>query len=241
MFAHIGKQIICSPVCPPCDLRQICEKLRSSSQPSSLRRSPRKKEGETYTPLASDSTIQTLRANFKVHVAPVYQTKRQAGGARLGTQPPPQNQEHVGEATAVSGTKPVCGKQTSPSSLPSPPAKNTFQVLLPPSTQAVQAQKAKKTQQQQQETDSAISSSPPPNLATTAACLTPPDRRRCTACQQWLCGDDTLCWCNVPDSAYDLLRCCLDLNPERRITAASALSHPFIQLGIHGDSHADMA
>ncbi|EDO33825.1 predicted protein [Nematostella vectensis] len=36
------------------------------------------------------------------------------------------------------------------------------------------------------------------------------------------------CWA-VPDSAYDLLERCLDLNPSTRITASEALSHPFFQ------------
>ena len=35
-------------------------------------------------------------------------------------------------------------------------------------------------------------------------------------------------WENVPESAYELLNRCLDLNPSTRITAEQALSHPFI-------------
>lgn len=35
-------------------------------------------------------------------------------------------------------------------------------------------------------------------------------------------------WDNVPDSAFDLLYRCLDLNPATRITAEVALQHPFI-------------
>jgi serine/threonine protein kinase len=31
----------------------------------------------------------------------------------------------------------------------------------------------------------------------------------------------------VPDSAYDLLARCLELNPNNRITAAESLQHPF--------------
>ena len=34
-------------------------------------------------------------------------------------------------------------------------------------------------------------------------------------------------WDNVPESAYELLYRCLDLNPVTRITAEQALSHPF--------------
>ena len=34
-------------------------------------------------------------------------------------------------------------------------------------------------------------------------------------------------WENVPESAYELLYRCLDLNPATRITADQALSHPF--------------
>eukprot|EP00117_Sycon_ciliatum_P043335 scpid99554/ scgid31391/ Probable serine/threonine-protein kinase cdc7; Cell division control protein 7 len=58
--------------------------------------------------------------------------------------------------------------------------------------------------------------------------------RRCSTCKQVLSGepdtDDNVCWCCVPDSAYDLLRRCLDLNPLTRITASQALSHPFLDL-----------
>eukprot|EP00058_Branchiostoma_floridae_P005371 XP_002590859.1 hypothetical protein BRAFLDRAFT_273291 [Branchiostoma floridae] len=35
-------------------------------------------------------------------------------------------------------------------------------------------------------------------------------------------------WDNVPDSAFDLLEKLLDLNPDTRITADAALSHPFL-------------
>ena len=34
-------------------------------------------------------------------------------------------------------------------------------------------------------------------------------------------------WSDVPDSAYDLLRHLMDLNPLTRISADSALNHPF--------------
>ena len=34
-------------------------------------------------------------------------------------------------------------------------------------------------------------------------------------------------WENAPDSVYDLLLQCLDLNPVSRITAHQALTHPF--------------
>lgn len=33
---------------------------------------------------------------------------------------------------------------------------------------------------------------------------------------------------HVPDSAFDLLYCCLDINPNARISAAEALNHPFL-------------
>lgn len=35
-------------------------------------------------------------------------------------------------------------------------------------------------------------------------------------------------WCNVPDSAWDLLSRTLDPNPVTRISAAEALQHPFL-------------
>ena len=35
-------------------------------------------------------------------------------------------------------------------------------------------------------------------------------------------------WDNVPESAYALLKSCLELNPAARITAEQALSHPFL-------------
>ena len=34
-------------------------------------------------------------------------------------------------------------------------------------------------------------------------------------------------WRNIPDSAFDLLRRLIDLNPYTRITAEEALKHPF--------------
>ena len=49
-----------------------------------------------------------------------------------------------------------------------------------------------------------------------------------------MCGKETQgkerqeCWVCLSDSAYDLLKCCLDLNPFTRITADQALSHPFL-------------
>ncbi|XP_065916920.1 cell division cycle 7-related protein kinase-like isoform X2 [Dysidea avara] len=36
-------------------------------------------------------------------------------------------------------------------------------------------------------------------------------------------------WVAAPDSAYDLLKRCLDLNPATRITATEALCHPFLK------------
>lgn len=36
-------------------------------------------------------------------------------------------------------------------------------------------------------------------------------------------------WIAAPDSAYDLLKRCLDLNPATRITATEALCHPFLK------------
>ena len=36
------------------------------------------------------------------------------------------------------------------------------------------------------------------------------------------------CW-SAPSSAYDLLKRCLDLNPNTRITASQALDHPFFK------------
>ena len=42
-------------------------------------------------------------------------------------------------------------------------------------------------------------------------------------------GDFAWSWENVPDSAYDLLYRCLELNPLQRITAEQALLHPFFQ------------
>lgn len=41
-------------------------------------------------------------------------------------------------------------------------------------------------------------------------------------------SSNTSSWENVPESAYELLNRCLDLNPATRITAEQALSHPFI-------------
>lgn len=35
-------------------------------------------------------------------------------------------------------------------------------------------------------------------------------------------------WEEIPDSAYDLLYKCLELNPSERITAQQALQHPFL-------------
>lgn len=35
-------------------------------------------------------------------------------------------------------------------------------------------------------------------------------------------------WEKIPDSAYDLLYKCLELNPSERITAQQALQHPFL-------------
>lgn len=32
---------------------------------------------------------------------------------------------------------------------------------------------------------------------------------------------------HIPDSAFDLLRCCLNVNPNYRISAEEALKHPF--------------
>jgi len=42
-----------------------------------------------------------------------------------------------------------------------------------------------------------------------------------------LSGDTN--WIAAPDSAYDLLKRCLDLNPATRITATEALCHPFLK------------
>ena len=41
-------------------------------------------------------------------------------------------------------------------------------------------------------------------------------------------GSDSESWNKIPDSAYDLLYRCLDLNPATRITAELALQHSFI-------------
>ena len=41
-------------------------------------------------------------------------------------------------------------------------------------------------------------------------------------------GSDSDSWNQVPDSAYDLLYRCLDLNPATRITAELALQHNFM-------------
>ncbi|CAH1261977.1 CDC7 [Branchiostoma lanceolatum] len=41
-------------------------------------------------------------------------------------------------------------------------------------------------------------------------------------------GEKNKGWDNVPDSAFDLLEKLLDLNPDTRITADAALSHPFL-------------
>ena len=41
-------------------------------------------------------------------------------------------------------------------------------------------------------------------------------------------GSDSDSWNQVPDSAYDLLHRCLDLNPATRITADLALQHSFM-------------
>ena len=41
-------------------------------------------------------------------------------------------------------------------------------------------------------------------------------------------GSDSEFWNQVPDSAYDLLYRCLDLNPATRITAELALQHSFM-------------
>ena len=41
-------------------------------------------------------------------------------------------------------------------------------------------------------------------------------------------GSDSDSWDQIPDSAYDLLYRCLDLNPATRITADLALQHSFI-------------
>ena len=41
-------------------------------------------------------------------------------------------------------------------------------------------------------------------------------------------GSDSDSWNQVPDSAYDLLYRCLDLNPATRITAELALQHSFM-------------
>jgi hypothetical protein len=41
-------------------------------------------------------------------------------------------------------------------------------------------------------------------------------------------GSDSDCWNQIPDSAYDLLYRCLDLNPATRITAELALQHSFM-------------
>lgn len=38
----------------------------------------------------------------------------------------------------------------------------------------------------------------------------------------------TKSWQSLPDSAYDLLYRCLEMNPAKRVTALDALQHPFL-------------
>ena len=42
------------------------------------------------------------------------------------------------------------------------------------------------------------------------------------------CTCATCCW-TIPDVAYDLLRQCLHLDPQKRVSAAEALEHPFFE------------
>lgn len=47
-------------------------------------------------------------------------------------------------------------------------------------------------------------------------------------CGRQMARERQECWVCLSDTAYDLLRLCLDLNPLTRITADQALSHPFL-------------
>ncbi len=76
-------------------------------------------------------------------------------------------------------------------------------------------------------------------LSRSQGCVAPSQERNCSSPQQTTESLDPsstaakCSWADVPDSAYDLLYSCLDLSPRRRITAESALLHPFLNDPIH--------
>ncbi|XP_065195512.1 uncharacterized protein LOC135826836 [Sycon ciliatum] len=393
-FESLGKQIIASPTCPPCDLRHVCERLRNSKTsktasppPSStvptpsipgngvttetgaatakttadasstmtgLRRSPRKRGPPSrhdntvvsavatstaatttaatttaastaasaasvpiYSPMASESTIQSLRTNFHVKVStslPPNTPAAVAGAAAAGGigggggggvvndnshGNSGSNTAHTTSDTTNSDTKRAEQRRRSSKEFCTESAaaaahadsggndgnsrrldntskhRHFIQVLLPPSASAVKAQKDKLQKNTTGVTASDTAAAATPAASTSAAAAaaavsrdgngaaaaagigqsdggvvmatcqasatSPPlssssswQPRRCSTCKQVLSGepdtDDNVCWCCVPDSAYDLLRRCLDLNPLTRITASQALSHPFLDL-----------
>ena len=70
-------------------------------------------------------------------------------------------------------------------------------------------------------------SNPPPQISESPA-VTLISPSSCSSPTEGVGGEVAKSWQSLPESAFDLLERCLELNPLRRLSAAEALQHPFL-------------
>ena len=198
-----GKDLVCDQKIDAVDLRELCQTLRQT----------------LHTHLLKQQQQQQQNQSLHLH------TYNKKISAEYISQPPPNKKNKLTNDTGDGGDDGVGEKMN----LATPHAPCCYKLRSP------QQRRGSPRQTQSLTKPNTLSNTPCNNSHT----LISPSSSSSTSspslsvsssgvCNRMSVREVTKSWESLPESVYDLLSLCLELNPSKRVTAQEALQHPFV-------------